>query len=522
MVLYHVISNYHLLNAIIHNSIYKKESVLVCSQWTQQRFENLKYLNKIFKNIIQIDMNYRFSHTEKETIKYFQGKIGNIKNFKEIYVWGAHFSFGISLIERKIPFIFCEDGSGLLSRSEILKSINEKDPVKKKLFKYLCHIGVFDGNNLCIKQKLCNVNAQIEGFIDDNNIINFNVIEEMFKLSENERKKILKFFNVNKTIDINRNSTLLLTQHFNNLQILTFENQALIYQLLVDYFFENENLVIKPHPDDIMYYSQLFPKAQILREKFPAEFMPFVFNNQPKCVATISSTAIFNLHGIYSDIFELDTDFEIDFKAIHKYYAALYLAKSLDKAIMCIGVNERLVNQLSKKLNFDSNNITYNYNKANKIKNKILLIDNIKREENFAQIELINMIKNLDEESVCIFINSRQDYCWYDYNHKYLWENIKPLVLIKDLYDERTEDFYSDLNIEILYIYSKSKGVFKMIDNIEINKNLLNTGISVKNVHLTPEQERIKILEGVLEATEKRLLYYIEKEKYENNKGEEK
>ena len=45
--------------------------------------------------------------------------------------------------------------------------------------------------------------------------------------------------------------------------------------MFVDYFLPGKNLVIKPHPDDLMYYSQIFPDAQIIREKFPSEFIPF-------------------------------------------------------------------------------------------------------------------------------------------------------------------------------------------------------------------------------------------------------
>ena len=49
----------------------------------------------------------------------------------------------------------------------------------------------------------------------------------------------------------------------------------------------------------------------------------------------------------------------------------------------------------------------------------------------------------------------------------------------------------------------------------EIKKELPNVGISIQKEALTPEQEKIKMLEGILAATEKRLLYYIQQE---NNK----
>lgn len=48
-----------------------------------------------------------------------------------------------------------------------------------------------------------------------------------------------------------------------------------------------------------------------------------------------------------------------------------------------------------------------------------------------------------------------------------------------------------------------------MAENLNFNKKLDHTGIELSIENLTPEQERIKVLEGILEATEKRLLYYI-------------
>ena len=93
---------------------------------------------------------------------------------------------------------------------------------------------------------------------------------------------------------------------------------------------------------------------------------------------------------------------------------------------------------------------------------------------------------------------------------------MKPIVLSKELFGEKKEDFYADLDDDVIYIYSKNKEVMKLIDEINIEKNLQHTGISINKMNLTPEQERIKILEGILAATERRLLYYIEKEKQVN------
>ncbi len=48
-----------------------------------------------------------------------------------------------------------------------------------------------------------------------------------------------------------------------------------------------------------------------------------------------------------------------------------------------------------------------------------------------------------------------------------------------------------------------------MIQELEFNKKLENTGLEISVKSLTAEQLRIKVLEGILKATEERLLYYI-------------
>ena len=48
---------------------------------------------------------------------------------------------------------------------------------------------------------------------------------------------------------------------------------------------------------------------------------------------------------------------------------------------------------------------------------------------------------------------------------------------------------------------------------MNVTKELDYTGIEISVTPMTDEQQRIKILEGILEATEKRLLYYIERVK---------
>ena len=63
------------------------------------------------------------------------------------------------------------------------------------------------------------------------------------------------------------------------------------------------------------------------------------------------------------------------------------------------------------------------------------------------------------------------------------------------------------------YLGRLSRKETDAIKEAAIEKELPSTKVKLEGIELGSEQEKIKMLEGILEATEKRLLYYIEKEK---------
>lgn len=511
MILYHVISSYQLLNAMVHSIKQSEKSTVVLSQWLPEKFPNYRDLEYFFDKIVVADGNYAFLHSQEDTTAYYQSLLGDIKLYSEIYVWGAHYSFGVWIAQKEIPFNYCEDTSGVLSRPYVLEEIEKDNGLKGKYYNTIKKLGLYDGTAKSAEKNICNLSAQQQEFQTFKELIDFNVMQELRLLPEENREKILGFFLPNReTIKIRENATVLLTQHFANLGILTFEEQVLIYQMLIDYFFEGRALTLKPHPDDIMYYGQLFPEAQVIRQKFPSEFIPFILEPEPRCMATISSTAIYNLRGTYAETFELDTRYEKDFLMTHRYYVALFLAKELKLNVVCIRANELLAKQLSNTLGEGAPNVMNN--KTDVHRSCLFLIDNVTEDGEEGRKKIQNFLETMDENSCAIFINSQEDYCWYDYYKKELWNDIIPLVLTKKRKDVAGEDFYAPIEDEVLYVYSRNKELLKAMKETTVTKDLKNTGIRVTMKNLSPEEEKIKMLEGILAATEKQLLYYMKKE----------
>ena len=101
------------------------------------------------------------------------------------------------------------------------------------------------------------------------------------------------------------NSCLLLTQHFANLNIISWSQQKEIYSIIIDYFTDNNTqLIIKTHPADVMDYENIFKKALIIRDSLPSELLPFLFKVLPNSIITVSSTAINLIGEFFKDVYK--------------------------------------------------------------------------------------------------------------------------------------------------------------------------------------------------------------------------
>lgn len=516
MILYHVITTYQLLCAMTINAHNKQRGVLLMPEWIKNKFQNSAHLSKCFKKVIINDANYRFLHSEKENKEYYESLLGDIKEYDQILVWGAQFSFGVFLEENKYRYIYCEEATGMLSRSYILKHIDCLSVSKKDYYEYTKELGLYDGRGLGVKKIICNFEAQLENFNCDG-MQDFNLVKELNMLSKEERNDIISFFTDLSKIQLPNKSNIVFTQHLANLRLITYEQQILMYQIFVDYFSKGLNIAIKPHPDDLIPYSRIFPDATIVRERFPSEFLPFLVDNQPKKISTIYSTAIYNLRGYYKDVFELDMQYEKLYSRTHRYAMAIEIAKKLDNKIYLYGCYEVLMEKLAELISCDVHII---HDLEQFPQDGVVLIDDIDSLEHEVRQKLQNILGSLSKNNTVIFLNSLNDYCWYSVNNKEIWEHIKPIVLKKQqiIGMEDYEYFYESLEDETMYVYSYNEEILNSIGSMKMNKQLDHVGIIVTKEDLSKQEERIKILEGILDATEQRLLYYINRVKELENK----
>lgn len=492
MILYQVISTYQLLNAIVHKTKYNsdKKCVLIISSWLTDKHQNYEELEDVFDKVIVMNafMKIEDSYIEKNNdyCTSLLKKNGlNINDFSEIHAMGCHYNFGAFLASNNIPHYFWEDAAGLLSRPEILININKNGfPIINEFCEKMC---LYNGGEAGVVKKYCNFSAQAEDF-DLSDAVNFDVISEFLSLDEDKRLEIRGFFTDAETIEIDENSVLILTQQLFSLGVLGFEEQALIYQLFVDYFFPNEKIVFKTHPDDFMYYGLLFKDAEIIRKKFPAEFLPSLFTNNPKTIATISSTAIDNLKKHYDSCFVLGTRFEREFHSVHKYALIMDFAKShlSDYQLVNIGGIENVILAFGC-LDGSSDKRFY-------------FIDKAKDED----VDIISLIENAGENDVFAFVNSDEDFAFYDTKHKDFWNYLYPVALNKEII--RSDDVYTNDTAETVYFITKNEVIAQAIESISYTRSLKNAGICVSAAAYIGFEKKISLLKALALASENKLL----------------
>lgn len=519
MILYHVITTYHLLSIITHKLNYHRneEAVLIIPDFLVEKHPNYLELvqNKIFKEVYIF--HYRKIGHDKKTFidntrnEYTDNIPYKLSEFDEINIAGAQYYFTSLLLENNIHFNFFEEGSSALSNPDALFNISKG--LNPNLYEFGIDNGLYTAINPLIDNVFYNFSTQKKGFKHEKGC-NFNLNSELEQLPNVDIDFICSFFNAPSNLETEPNSVLVLTQHFANLKILSFEEQILIYQLLIDYYYRSEVLVFKPHPDDLLYYDLLFSNSIKIKGRFPSELLPFIFTNRPHTALTISSTSILNIKQCFKEIMTFSNRFEQYFKALHKYfivYQFLQYIKIYSK-VLCIGIEECILNNFYQRNKTNNNlKIITTPDDFLNIITSIILIDDIDYNTNFTIQDIVNQMKILDDNSIMIFINQNQNYSFYYENKNDLLQYLVPIKITKNAV--RSDNIYSDLDDETIWIYVKGEKMAKMVTNFKTDIELENSGLKIQAEALNGDKLQIKILEGILSATERRLNYYIKREK---------
>lgn len=364
MDLYYAMTNYQLLECIIHKTILNKSSkaVLFLSSFLVDNnpsiIENVKNVG-FFDDVIVFE-EVIFSHSkqvniEKE-IRLIRNKIEKkygsyIRGCNNIYVGQDVDSLGVYLVSSQLKYYFFEDASGSYSNQALLMEIIKDENINRyKIVKKL-NLG---GGSEYVLGIYCDYDSQRVGF-DKTNCVDFSVKKNLRKLSQKDIDKILQIYHC-KRYDLGRNKKdILLTWHYNNMGFMTLDEQRKFFMFLVDYFRdESEALFIKPHPSDKQPdYQEWFSDAVVIERRMPSELLPYLVNGKFEKGITNWSTSVYGLQGIINEIINFDKGIDTAYRDINKIFAiAKYLDsiknKELVQKIKLVGVDYSLFCQIMK------------------------------------------------------------------------------------------------------------------------------------------------------------------------------
>lgn len=522
MIIYHVASFYQALTCSVHSKQYKNDKkILFVAESIKVALLHPNILKNIFDEVIYVDMNQGLSDLatcKENVISYYDEifakyKIECNENLK-IFAAGAHFNFGLYLTFKQIPFYFMEDACGLISNDNHLRNINKARLVHPLLEEN----GLYDASNPCILGVVCNAYEQEPGYKRDD-LIHFDTLDSLSKLDTAERNEILKVFTDVEILSIPDNAVVMLSQHYANLNMMSYERQALLYGLIFDYYLRGRNILIKKHPYDFMSYDSIYPNTTQIKQRFPSEFLPFISDKPLKMVATISSTGIKSLKSVAEEYLELNFDFEQFFEPIHKIYFVLEMLRKQPevKKVYTLGVNIPMIENMCRfgfSTPYELQLIPVS--ELSEIEpNSVLIVDRLD-ETMFESWDIEVIATYFTEECLAkeiFFINSNKDYVFHKASDETVWNNVIPIAINKHNKDENRDfDLYNDFETETFYLYTKNKEIRKMAIEFEHSRMLDNLQIEVRSEGFeTQEQLRISVLEGILDATEYRLLHYINK-----------
>ncbi len=507
MIIYQALSTYQILECIEHRYLFHRDEkcALILGDYIKERFSHYRDLQQFFDEIYLFrfggyngNAQQILEQVEAEYNKTIPYPLDEVEQF---HMAGIHTVLQMLMLERNISFEMFEDGSGALSRPWVLADITKKSaPVKYELIN---SYGLYTHESELITKKYCDFNAQLEGFSDER-AVDFNILSAFTELPEDMQNKILKFFGVEEKIDIGENKTLVLTQQFSGLGQLNFEEHVQIYQGLFDFYLDGDDVVFKLHPDDIMYYERLFPEAAIVRTKFPSELIPFAFENIPNKLVTISSTGTNLISPRFEKNLKFNELYESSFKYNTSYYMVCQLLKNM--GVENAGVIDANILQLNNMVDCNDD-ISVGFSEEIC---KTMICDDLHDDRKKVQ-EVIEKYNSDDTVETIFFLNNKGTYNFYTCGNEEMWEKLIPVVIKKEAV--RGQDNYEDIQDHVVFVLSKNENVRKACESFTMIKELHYTGVTLMVEQERKDQNTIKMLEGRLAATEKRLLEYIENEK---------
>ena len=251
-----------------------------------------------------------------------------LTDFESICVTGAQFPFARFCLRMGMSFSFLEEADGRFLHPEGLeRSVRESDP---QMYAEAKALGLFDASQPLIDKIYADVPE--DGWQGAPRVVRFDVSEEIAKLPAETLEALRGLFaegeGARRASPAADHVLLLITQHFANLKMMTMEEQKRLYLNTVDYYLgAEEALFVKPHPDDLMYYEELFPDAVVYPANLLIELLTELKAFQHARILAVNSTAV---HAFpEAEILSFSSDYLKTFQDLPMYAAVRAICKAI-------------------------------------------------------------------------------------------------------------------------------------------------------------------------------------------------
>lgn len=402
----------------------------------------------------------------------------------ELFLCPDHFPLGWYVVTSQKPYVCFEEGCGVLSDRGFALTNMSRNRTQRKLFDKL---RLFGDNDLYTKV-LADTQKQAPGY-QNPKMADFSVDRILQQLPQDKRDRVLALFGCQK-LSLGTSSGLILTQHMANLGLMTLPQQRRLYTLFADLLLPGMHPVIKPHPDDIAgCYHTLFPDADVLPFSMPSELLPYCTDAVFDKAVAAYSTAVRSLGPCVKTAVSFDKRTLTDYPYLLSYYAASRVLALLANAGDSIATNakELLLAELC--------GASYTFTSLSSPADILVLSDRQEGSPEFFQSFRAECGSG-GRPKVVLFLQEDSRHLYYDGKDPSVFRHVRPVFADG-----------TDGSRHTVYVYCQEDSVLERVNAMNEKKELKYTGITVDLHGIdSSEREKIRVLEGILEATEKRLL----------------
>ena len=511
--IYYALTTYHVLCCVLHRLSFlpkEEESVLVLSDIHRN---SVAFLNRyresgIFSRIVLLPES-----SVMATAKYLERKkmptgfiykkccrdMGALLKNERLSLAGQeltlcpdHFPFGWYVRRHRYPYHCMEEGCGVLSDRAFALSNMQRNKTQAKLF---TRLGCF-GDNDCAIELLGDRDHQQPGY-NDPRLTDFSVAKLLKALPAGTLQKVLAFFGVEETFSLAPHSVLLLTQHLANLGLMPLPDQHRFYTLFADLLLPKGPLMIKPHPDDIAgtYHAAFHTPVQVLPFAMPSELLPYCVKGTFSLAAAAYSTSVRTLSNVAQDTLCFDDRILKNWRYLPQYAAAARFLKAAGITRAVTDGDEGVLSQVCR-LQGASTTITRD---ENLLGEDVVIFSDLNETRTPKQTAAF-----LRRHPVrcAIFLQETEQHAYFDGENRDIFPYVRPIPL--QIGDEQKG----------ITVVSKEAILMKTAENLIETIELPHTGVTIDLQGIArAERDKIRVLEGVLAATEKRLNDYIAEDK---------